>query len=96
LIKKYLFVIYDLFFRILNFLQIISHIVLIDAQSYILIQNFTKLLYFGQKNNDTVGTIPKSNIKIDTPNTQIYDHSLSCLGTGTLLKSGGVKLVLWA
>jgi len=64
-------------------LQIISHIVLIGAQSYILIQNFTKLLYFGQKNNDTVGTIPKSNIKIDTPNTQIYDHSLFWLGTGT-------------
>ena len=35
-----------------------------------------------------VGTIPKSNIKIvergkiDTPNTQIHDRSLSWLGTG--------------
>ena len=37
----------------------------------------------------TVGTIPKSNIKIvergniDTPNTQINDRSVSCLGTDT-------------
>ena len=29
-------------------------------------------------------------------NTQIYDHSLFCLGTGTSVKSEGVKLVLWA
>ena len=27
--------------------------------------------------------------------TQIYDRSLSWLGTGTSIKSGGVKLVLW-
>jgi hypothetical protein len=33
--------------------------------------------------------------KIDTPNTQIYGRSLSWLGTGTSVKSGGVKLVLW-
>ncbi len=25
--------------------------------------------------------------------TQIHDHSVSCLGTGTSIKSGGVKLV---
>ncbi len=48
-----------------------------------------------------VGTIPKSNIeieergKIDAPNTQIHDHSLFWLGTGTSIKCGGVKLVLW-
>jgi hypothetical protein len=30
---------------------------------------------------------------IDTPNTQIVDHSLSWFGTGTSIKSGGVKLV---
>jgi len=47
----------------------------------------------------TVGTIPKSNIKIvksgkvDTPNTQLHDHSL-CMGTS--IKSGGVKIILWA
>ena len=34
--------------------------------------------------------------KIDTPNTQIHDRSLSCLGTGTSIKSGRVKLILWA
>jgi hypothetical protein len=45
---------------------------------------------------------PKSNIKIvergkiDTPNSQIHDRSLSWLGTVILIKSGGVKLVLWA
>ena len=32
---------------------------------------------------------------IDTPNTQIPDHSLSCLGTDTSMKSGGVKQVLF-
>jgi hypothetical protein len=45
----------------------------------------------------TVGTVPKSNIKIvergksDIPNTHIHDHSLSLLGTGTSIKSGGVE-----
>jgi hypothetical protein len=45
--------------------------------------------------------IPKSNGKIvkrgriDTPNTQIHDRSRSWLGTGTLIKGDGVKLVLW-
>ena len=44
----------------------------------------------------TVGIMPKSNIKIkqrgkiDTHT--IYDHSLSWLGTGTSIKSGGFKL----
>jgi len=47
-----------------------------------------------------VRTIPKSNIKIvdrgkiDIPNTQIHDLSLSWLGTGTSITSGSVKLVL--
>jgi hypothetical protein len=50
----------------------------------------------------TVRTIPNSCInivesrKIDTPNTQICDSSLSWLGTGTSVKSGRVKLVFWA
>jgi hypothetical protein len=50
----------------------------------------------------TVRTISKSNIniverdKIDTPNTYIHDYSLSWLGTGTSIKSGRVKPVLWA
>jgi hypothetical protein len=43
----------------------------------------------------------KSNIKIvergksDTTNTQIRDRSISWFGTGTSIKSGGIKLVLW-
>jgi hypothetical protein len=51
---------------------------------------------------NTVGTVPKSNIRIvergksDIPNTQIHDRSLSWIGTGISIKSGGVKLVLWA
>jgi hypothetical protein len=28
----------------------------------------------------------------ETPNTQIHDHTLSWLGRGTSIKSGGVKL----
>ena len=49
----------------------------------------------------TVGTVPKSNIKItkrdniDTPNTQLHNRSLSWLGTGTKIKSGEAKLILW-
>jgi hypothetical protein len=49
--------------------------------------------------NTTVGTIPKSNIKIverdkiDTSNTQIHDRSLSWCGTGTLINSGGVNFM---
>ena len=30
------------------------------------------------------------------PNIQINDNSLTCIGTGTSLKSGRVKLALWA
>ena len=54
------------------------------------------------KKYHTVRTIQKSNLKIvergknDPPNKQIHDRSISWLGTGTSIKSGGVKLVLWA
>jgi hypothetical protein len=54
-----------------------------------------------QKKPETVGLIPKSNIKIverdknGAPNTQLHYRSFALLGTDTLLKSGGVKLVLW-
>jgi hypothetical protein len=34
--------------------------------------------------------------KIDTSNTQIHDLSLSWLSTDTSIKSGGIRLVLWA
>jgi len=49
----------------------------------------------------TVETVPKSKRKIlergkiDTPNTQIHDNSLSKFGTGTAIKNKVVKLVLW-
>jgi hypothetical protein len=52
------------------------------------------------KKYHTVGTIPKLNIKIvendkiDASNTQIHDCSLPWFGTGSLIKSGRVKLVL--
>jgi len=50
----------------------------------------------------TVEMVPKSNSKIiergqiDTPTTHIHASSLSQLGTDTSIKSGGVKLGLWA
>jgi hypothetical protein len=50
----------------------------------------------------TVGTFPKTKRKIvdrgkiDTPNTQIHDRSLSCLGTGISKKMVRVELVLLA
>jgi len=56
-------------------------------------QSKTIALNEKQKQYHTVGTVPKSNIKIvergktDTPNTNIYDRSLSLLGTGTSIKS---------
>jgi len=51
------------------------------------------------KNNKyhPVGTILKSNVKIvemgkiDTPNTQIYDRTLSWLGTDTSTKMAGLN-----
>jgi hypothetical protein len=55
-----------------------------------------------KKQKNTVGTVPKSNReilgrgKIDTPNTQIHDRSLSWHGTDISIKKGGVKVVLWA
>jgi hypothetical protein len=43
---------------------------------------------FGRVLFHTVGTVLKSEIGItNTPNTQIYDHSFSWLGTGTSIKS---------
>jgi hypothetical protein len=49
----------------------------------------------------TVGTFAKSNRKnvekgnIDSPNSQKHKRSPSWLGTGTAIKGGGAKLVLW-
>jgi len=48
------------------------------------------------KKYHTVGTIPKSDIKIiesgkiDAPNAQMHDRLLSWLDTGTSIKSGGL------
>ena len=53
------------------------------------------------KKYHTFGTTPSSNIKIvgrvkiDTPNTEIQDRSISWLGTGISIKSGGVQLFFW-
>ena len=57
-------------------------------------------MYLGNKTREktpkTVELIPKSNIKIverdksRAPNTQIHYRSFSWLGTGTLIKRGGV------
>jgi len=45
-----------------------------------------------------VGRIPQSNIKIvgrgKIDNTKIHDHSLSWLGTGTLIRGGGVNIII--
>jgi hypothetical protein len=52
------------------------------------------------KKHHTVGTVPKSNIKIvgrgksDTTNKQMHDRSLSELDTGTSIKSVRFKIVL--
>ena len=47
------------------------------------------------KKYHSVGTIPKSHVKIDTLNRQQHDCSLYWLGTGTSITSCGIKLVLW-
>jgi hypothetical protein len=53
-----------------------------------------------EKKYHTVRAFTKSNIKIlesgkiDTTNKRIHDRSLSWLGTGMSIKSGGVKLML--
>jgi hypothetical protein len=50
------------------------------------------------KKYHTVGTIPKSNRKIierctiNTPDTQMYDRSLSWFGTGTSKSAGKKKI----
>ena len=54
------------------------------------------------KNHHNVGTFLQSNWKIIQRGkiyilyTHIYDRSLSWLSPGTIIKSGGVRLVLWA
>jgi hypothetical protein len=52
----------------------------------------------GNKKYHIVRTVPKSNrkiierVRIDTPNTQIHDHSLSWIGIDTSIKREGLKL----
>ena len=49
------------------------------------------------KKYHTLEIVPKSNNQtvergaIDTLNTQMLDHSLSCLGTGISIKRGGLN-----
>jgi hypothetical protein len=47
------------------------------------------------KNSTLSEQFYKSDTKIDTINTQIYDRLLSLLGKVTSIKSGGFKLILW-
>jgi hypothetical protein len=54
------------------------------------------------KKYQIVATVPNTNKKkiierdkMDTPNTHIHDQAFSWLGTGTSIKSGGFKLILW-
>ena len=57
--------------------------------------------YIMIKKYHIVGRVPQYNSKIvgrgkiDTPNTQVRDSSLPCLGTDTSMKSGRVKLIVW-
>ena len=53
-------------------------------------------IYHTVKTIQTSNTIIAERGKIKTSNTQIHDRSLTWLGTGTSIKSGGVKIVLWA
>ena len=46
-------------------------------------------------NNSKIKYQNRRKRQIDTTNTQIRDLSSSWLGTGTSIKSGGIKLVLW-
>jgi hypothetical protein len=52
------------------------------------------------KEYHTYVTVSKSNRKLvergklDTPDTQIHNHSLFCLDTGTSIENGGVKLMI--
>ena len=54
-------------------------------------------MHFGNKTeeDDTVGAFLKSNSKIVERGTSLHDRLISWHGTGTSIKSGGVKLVLW-
>ena len=46
-------------------------------------------------NNSKIKYQNRRKRQIDTTNTQIRDLSISWFGTGTSIKSGGIKLVLW-
>ena len=57
---------------------------------------FSVMLKWKTITNHPVRTIPKSNIEIIAPNTQVHDRSLSRLGTGTLAKrESEVKEATW-
>ena len=51
--------------------------------------------YHCRKNSKNVIANRKRGI-VDTSDTQIHEHPLSLLDTGTLIKNGGVKLFLGA
>ena len=49
-----------------------------------------------RQNNFKIQTKNRRTFKTDTTNTNIYDHSISWLETGTSIKRGGVKLDILA
>jgi len=59
-------------------------------QKYLLIYNIRRYNKIKIKKYHTVGTVPKFNRKIDTPNTHIHDRLLSWFATGTSLKVAGL------
>jgi hypothetical protein len=52
-------------------------------------------IYIFQLKSDTNSKIAERS-EIDAPKTQIHDGALSCPGACTSIKSGGVKLIVWA
>ena len=63
---------------------------------YFQFQNITEK----KKKNTLWKQFQKSNIKengkFNTSNKQLHERSLSSIGSGTSIKSGGINLVLWA
>jgi hypothetical protein len=66
-----------------------------DASCFISIKWKTKNTTPKEQFKNPIEKNRRKRSKIDTPNTQIHDRSLSSLGTDTSINSGGVKLVLW-
>ena len=74
----------------------------INIEDYYICRRIQKYNEIKEKKYHTVETVLKSNRKIverdkiDAPNTHTHDCSLSWLGTGTSVKSGGVQASFYA